>query len=290
MDTTLRNTGIVPLGPMPWGTHVCLFYENKKDLLDTVIPYFKAGLESKERCMWAISEPVTVDEAQNALSQAVPAFDRYLAAGSIDLFLGRGWYLNGGRFDMKRLIALWNEKLRDALSKGYGGMRASGNAFWLETKHWKDFCDYEYELNQSLTGQSMTVLCTYPLTVSRSLDVLDVVRAHQFTMARRKGDWEFIEARELEQSKQQLNLDLTRNSAASSSLREAVSRRIASLTSRERQVLQLVVEGNTNKQIASVLRISQRTVETHRAAVMKKIGALSLPELIHLTIAASGRT
>jgi len=118
------------------------------------------------------------------------------------------------------------------------------------------------------------------------LDVLDVVRAHQFTMARRKGDWEFIEARELEQSKQQLNLDLTRNSAASSSLREAVSRRIASLTSRERQVLQLVVEGNTNKQIASVLRISQRTVETHRAAVMKKIGARSLPELIHLTIAA----
>jgi two-component system, chemotaxis family, CheB/CheR fusion protein len=82
-------------------------------------------------------------------------------------------------------------------------------------------------------------------------------------------------------------LELTRNSTALSSLREAAARRIAGLTSRERQVVELVVEGNLNKQIAYVLGISQRTVETHRATAMKKIGARSLSELIHLTIAAS---
>jgi two-component system, chemotaxis family, CheB/CheR fusion protein len=79
-------------------------------------------------------------------------------------------------------------------------------------------------------------------------------------------------------------LELTRNSAALSSLREAAARRIAGLTSRERQVVGMVVEGNPNKQIAYVLGISQRTVETHRAAAMKKIGARTLSELIHLTI------
>jgi RNA polymerase sigma factor (sigma-70 family) len=82
-------------------------------------------------------------------------------------------------------------------------------------------------------------------------------------------------------------LELTRNSAAISALRESVARRIAGLTTRERQVVELVVEGNPNKQIAYVLGISQRTVETHRATAMKKIGARSLSELIHLTIAGA---
>ena len=78
-------------------------------------------------------------------------------------------------------------------------------------------------------------------------------------------------------------LKLTRNS----SVHAEAARRIAGLTSRERQVMKLVVEGNPNKQIAYVLGINQRTVETHRATLMKKIGARSLPELIHMTIAVA---
>ena len=85
-------------------------------------------------------------------------------------------------------------------------------------------------------------------------------------------------------------LDLTRNSTALSSLREAAARRIAGLTSRERQVVEMVVEGNPNKQIAYVFGISQRTVETHRATAMKKVGARTLSELIHLTITGSPQT
>jgi two-component system CheB/CheR fusion protein len=85
-------------------------------------------------------------------------------------------------------------------------------------------------------------------------------------------------------------LDLTRNSTALSSLREAAAKRMAGLTLRERQVVGMVVEGNPNKQIAYVLGISQRTVETHRATAMKKVGARTLSELIHLTITGSPKT
>jgi two-component system CheB/CheR fusion protein len=79
-------------------------------------------------------------------------------------------------------------------------------------------------------------------------------------------------------------LEFARDSNALSSLRNAAARRMASLTTRERQVVDMVVEGNRNKQIAYVLGINQRTVETHRHTAMKKIGARSLSELIHLTI------
>ncbi|WP_422272514.1 response regulator [Bradyrhizobium sp.] len=82
-------------------------------------------------------------------------------------------------------------------------------------------------------------------------------------------------------------LELTRNSVALSSLRAAAARQMADLTSRERQVVEMVVDGNPNKQIAYVLGISQRTVETHRATAMKKLGARTLSELIHLTIVGS---
>ena len=72
-------------------------------------------------------------------------------------------------------------------------MRVSGNAFWLGTKHWKEFCEYEQKLDRSLAGQKMIVLCTYSLQASRIVDMLDVARAHQCSIVRRKGDWEFLE-------------------------------------------------------------------------------------------------
>jgi two-component system CheB/CheR fusion protein len=69
-------------------------------------------------------------------------------------------------------------------------------------------------------------------------------------------------------------------------LSEETNALIASLTPRERQVLDLVIEGRPNKQMAHVLGISQRTVENHRAAVMKKLGARSLSQLVRLTLDA----
>jgi two-component system CheB/CheR fusion protein len=82
-------------------------------------------------------------------------------------------------------------------------------------------------------------------------------------------------------------LEQTRGSAELAVLRETAATRIANLTPRQRQVMDLVVEGNPNKEIAAVLGISQRTIENHRAAVMKKIGARSLSQLIHLTLEAA---
>src|SRR5262245_51468886 len=41
------------------GAHICLFYDSKDDLLDTCVPYFKAGLGADEFCVWAVSEPAT---------------------------------------------------------------------------------------------------------------------------------------------------------------------------------------------------------------------------------------
>jgi hypothetical protein len=47
-DPNLRETGIRVLGNMPWGTHVCVFYQTEQDLLDTAVSFFEAGLKNNE--------------------------------------------------------------------------------------------------------------------------------------------------------------------------------------------------------------------------------------------------
>jgi FixJ family two-component response regulator len=68
--------------------------------------------------------------------------------------------------------------------------------------------------------------------------------------------------------------------------REDARRRLATLTAREREVLNLVVAGKANKEIASALGVSPKTVEVHRAHVMSKMYVDSLAELIRITLLA----
>jgi len=255
MNTDLRRTGVNALGDMPWGSHVCLFYESKDDLLDTVVPFFKTGLESNEFCLWAPSQPLTLEEARTALRRRIPDFDLYLASGNMEIFSGREWYLRGNQFGLKRITSAWHEKLRGALAKGYDGMRASGNAFWPGTDHWKNFCDYERELNKWIKGKQMTALCTYQIVESGAAEMLEVAQAHQLAVARRKGDWELVEP-------------------------TPATARTHSLTPREREVLWWAAEGKSAAQIGEILHITKRTVDEHTHNAARKLGAANRTQAV----------
>jgi DNA-binding CsgD family transcriptional regulator len=277
--TPLRATGIRVMSDMPWGSHICLFYETKADLLDTNAVYIKAGLDSNEYCVWAISEPITEDEAWAVLRRDIPDLDNRAARGQFEVLPGFDWYLKGGEFDSKKITSGWHEKLQFALDKGFDGLRISGNAFWIEHNRWNEFREYEQELDESLEDQSMLVLCTYSLSASRAVDVLDVSRAHQFTLARRRGQWEFLETPELKQAKREIK-----------SLGEALlvlSQPFAGhelLTSRERAVLAQIVRGASSKEAAGWLKVSPRTVEFHRANIMQKLGAKNVADLVRIVV------
>jgi hypothetical protein len=81
-------------------------------------------------------------------------------------------------------------------------------------------------------------------------------------------------------------LEKDRENRAGLHERDNIRTRIADLTPREREVLDLVSAGKANKVIASDLDVSQRTVEIHRARVMEKMGASSLAHLVRMVIAA----
>lgn len=81
-------------------------------------------------------------------------------------------------------------------------------------------------------------------------------------------------------------LEQDRQNRERKQLSDNTSHRLASLTPREREVMQLVVAGKLNKLIADQLNISIKTVEAHRAKVMEKAGVSSLAELVQLVMSS----
>ncbi len=188
----LRQTGIGVIGDVMWGSHFCQFYETKEDLIDILVPYFKAGLESNEFCMWFTAH-LTLDEAREALSQAVPNLDHYIDQGQMELIPHNEWYLRDGAFNAQPVLSGWISKLNSGRDRGFAGLRISGNTFWLENKDWKDFVLYESVANSLIHRHQIIAICTYPLNRCEPFELIDVVSNHPFVLFRRAGKWELVE-------------------------------------------------------------------------------------------------
>ncbi|MCX8995922.1 response regulator [Rhizobiaceae bacterium BDR2-2] len=82
-------------------------------------------------------------------------------------------------------------------------------------------------------------------------------------------------------------LEQSRDATKLSAWRSVARDQVASLTTRQREIMDLVLAGHPSKNIAADLGISQRTVENHRAAIMRKTGTRSIPALARLALAAA---
>ena len=223
MAAEMREATVDIVGDLvAWGTHFCLFYETKQDLLDTLVSYCKSGLEKNEYCLWVVDEPLTIEEATGALKNVVPKLDGHVADGNLELALARDWFLEGDTFDGSKARDNWFDRLARAGVKGYRGVRATGDTRWLGRKKedWAHWCDFEDGMNEvfralasswAIANQRLAMLCTYPLEGCGAPQVLDVVRTHQFVLARRYGNWDILETAGLKQAKaeiQRLNDEL----------------------------------------------------------------------------------
>jgi two-component system, sensor histidine kinase PdtaS len=213
---SLAPSGVPAVGPLPWGTHFCHFCGTKHDLAECLVPYFKAGLENNDSCLWVTSEPFRSEEARNALHAAVPDLDRREKAGQIQILDHEEWYLRQGQLSAREVAESWARRARQAVEAGYSGLRLTGNTFWLESDSWEDFTEYEATVNEAFVRQPIIALCSYFLERCRPTDVLDVVRNHQFAVARRAGKWEVIEDASLKLARaelERLNVELERRVA-----------------------------------------------------------------------------
>lgn len=194
MSEESRKTGIDIIGDVRWGTHFCQFYQTKEDLIDILVPYFKVGLENNEFCMWVTSEPLGEKEAKEALRKAVPDFERYLKRGQVEILPHTEYFLKDSAFNLQRVLNAWIDKLNQALANGYDGMRITGNTAWLENSDWRNFTDYEEQVNRVIGEYRMMAVCTYSLDKCGASEIIDVVKNHEFALIRREDKWELIKS------------------------------------------------------------------------------------------------
>jgi len=186
-----RELAIPAIGQAPWGTHFCQFYATKQDLLDTLVPYFRAGLEGNELCLWTTCDPLGVDDAVEALSRQVKDIERRIALGQITI--------RPAPTDCPPTRdtgpGLWNPRIKRALTQGFAGLRATGGVSESSALRWEALMTYESFLASHFPGRHVIALCTYPLGVCDSLKLIDVLMRHRFALIKHE-DWTLIEPSE----------------------------------------------------------------------------------------------
>jgi PAS domain S-box-containing protein len=219
-----RKFGIELVGNIPWGTHLCQFYQTKQDLIDILVPYFAQGLHSNEYCIWVTSPPLESDQAKKALRKAVPDLDDYVAKGQIESISYGDWYFQGGKFVGAQVLKAWIEKEAAALKAGFKGLRISGNTLW-EEKLWPSFIDYEEAINSILRQRKILALCTYSLSKCNGSEVIDVIRNHVGTLIKQDKKWglieEMAERKKTEEALSRLNRHLRAISNSNQALMKA---------------------------------------------------------------------
>ncbi len=204
MENKLRNSGIDIIGDISWGKHFCQFYQMKEDLIEILVPYFTAGLKSNESCLWVTSEPLNAEEAKKALNRKLKNLDEFIEKGQLEIFDFHQWYPRTGSFDSEQVLRRWIEKEKQALKKGFDGLRLSGNTSWLEKKDWNDFSDYEARINNIIGSHRMLAVCTFSLDKCKASEIIDVVNNHHYALIKQEVQWKLIKSFDYKQLQETL--------------------------------------------------------------------------------------
>jgi PAS domain S-box-containing protein len=181
----IRQSGLPLIGNLPWGAHICQFYQTDRDLLDIFIPYFKAGLQNNEFCLWMTSDPPGAEDARNAIRKAVPDFQRYVRRKQIEIVSGSLWSKGDG--DPGKAIIL---RLDQAISAGFDGLRFAASVS-PEENNGKTFPGTD-----TFNGRNVIGIFAYPRDRVNAMGLMEVVKNHRYALVRNGDNWEVIESSE----------------------------------------------------------------------------------------------
>jgi len=179
-------SGLDAVPNIPWGTHITHFFTKGDDLRETLVPYFKAGLENNERCLWVTGGDFDAEQARASLRQAVPDLDARESSKQIEIKDGHHFYARGRKLEPYVLVEGLVKAEQDALGSGYRGLRTSGNCAWVDRSQWRDFEIYEGLVQDTVRGRRMICMCSYHTTQSKGSDLIAVMDRHDFAIPPRR--------------------------------------------------------------------------------------------------------
>jgi two-component sensor histidine kinase/PAS domain-containing protein len=178
---TWSPSGLRLIPQLQWGSHLAHFFEEGDALRDMLVPYFKAGLENNERCLWVTGPAFGTDDARAALRAAVPDLDQREAREQIEIVDGGAWYSASEPLKPGELVDGLLQREREALDLGYTGLRTHGDCAWVGPAQWNDFVDYEGLVQHAMRGRRMICMCSHCADLAEAAQ-LDIIARHDLTV------------------------------------------------------------------------------------------------------------
>ena len=198
------NSKVEVIGRIPRGTHLCQFYHDKDELHETLAPYFEAGLETNDMCIWITAESLGIEEARRVLEQNMPDSQDSVKSGQMQILDASDWFPPSGKFDADKQLSAWKERLGEAKSKGYTGIWAAIDHSWLDSQNREAFSQYESIANEIISQYPMTAICCYPANHCTPSQYIEIFKNHGFLLSRENNEWKLIENQERSRSEKKI--------------------------------------------------------------------------------------
>src|SRR5512142_242634 len=181
-----RKSGIPLIGDLPWGSHFCQFYQTTEDLLDILLPYFEAGVESNEFCVWITSGTAGDKNPGQVLEKAAHRLETSSAKGKVEIIPYSRWHASD-----EEPGQTVSSMLDIPITEGYDGLRVAYTAF-PERERSQTFA---HEID-TIRRNNALALFAYPRDEFDALGLMDVIKNHLFALVRNANGWEVIESSE----------------------------------------------------------------------------------------------
>jgi len=185
--------GLPGVTTIPYGVHMCHFYETRAELAAALVPYFVTGLRKRERCLWVTAEPLDATAAAAELRRAGLNVEALARAGSLVIRDAASFF--AGVTMGSEVVDLWLDEERRALEAGYTGLRVTGNTNFVSPADWSAFMDYEELMNQACPERRIVALCSYLRERCGATEIAEAVQRHNCTLDRPDQGWRILPGR-----------------------------------------------------------------------------------------------
>jgi PAS domain S-box-containing protein len=178
-----RKSGLSLVGDVTWGSSFCQFYQNREDILEILVPYFKAGLENNELCVLVTEDGASIKDIESIISGEIPDIRK----DQFEIVSLKRWI--PGRQKPEKSILI---RLEKAISRGCDGVRLAfefspGNDRMVPISH---------DVVESVNRFNTIAAIFYPRDNFDAVGIMEVVKNHHGALIKNSGKWEVIESSE----------------------------------------------------------------------------------------------
>ena len=161
------------------GKHFYQFYKNSDDFLYVMIPFFQAGLEKGEACLWMVSGKIGFDFARATAEAMIPRFSDYISTGQFQMIPAEEWYLTNGSFDEAKAISNAQHYMEKIKKQGFSRLRGAGDAGVFSREDWPAVEAYEKKMSPWIKSQPVIALCAYPILECTPSQAKGILECHE---------------------------------------------------------------------------------------------------------------